>query len=168
MQISAVRLGIIAAVVVGAVAIGSAVLPGARADNGSEKNGGEKGLVGAWEAVATFSNPPMGFPPAAQLTETYFEDGNLLLMPNLPGVTSAQGSYERVASNTFNYTANFYAANPQGGLLAKSRIVGHLVLSNGDSEYTTAAKLETLDANNHVTSTLSATVRGKRLAIVTN
>jgi len=163
MQISAVRLGMIAAVVVGAVAIGSAVLPKAEA-----QNGGAKGLVGTWEAVATFTNPPLGFPPAAQLTETYFVDGNLLLTPNLPGVTAAQGSYERVASDKFQYTANFYGVTPQGGLLTKSRIVGALTLSNGDSEYTTAAKLETLDANNNVINTLNATVHGKRLAIVTN
>lgn len=163
MRISAVRLSVIATMVVGAVAIGSLLLPGAKA-----QNGGEKGLTGSWEAVAIFNNPPQGFPPAAQLTETYFADGNILLTPNLPGVTPAQGNWVRVSSDTFQYTANFFSANPQGGLLTKSRVVGTLKLSDGANAYTTAAKLEALDGNNNVINTLTATVHGTRLAIVTN
>jgi hypothetical protein len=158
----AIRKSFVAAIIVGGLSLSTVGLPNAKADDDQGK-----GLTGTWEAVATFASPPPGFPPQALLNETYFADGNNLLTPNLPNVTPAQGAYVRVDRNTYAYTSIFFSVNPAGGLLTKSRVVATLTLADDANSYVANAKLQALDSNNNVLSTLNAVVRGKRLNIVT-
>ena len=162
MKTYTMKTSFIAAIVVGGLGLSTVWLTTAKADDN-----GSKGLTGSWEAVATFVGPPPGFPPTALLTETYFVDGNVLLTPNLPNVTPAQGSYVRVDRNTYVYTANFFSVNPAGGLLTKSRSVATLNLASDGNSYVTNAKLQALDSNSNVLTTVNAVVRDTRLNIVT-
>jgi hypothetical protein len=152
-----------AAIIAGTLGLSTVWLTTAKADDN-----GPRGLTGSGEAVATFVSPPPGFPPTALLTDTFFADGNVLLTPNLPNVTPAQGSYVRVDRNTYVYTVIFFSVNPAGGLLTKSRIVATLNLADDSNSYLTNAKLQALDSNNNVLSTLNAVIRAKRLSIVTS
>jgi hypothetical protein len=144
---NSVRLGIpLAALIVAA------------ASSPAAENTGHLGIVGTWVTTATIAQPvPPGFPPDGKFeaVETFFSDGTMNVVSNLPGVTIGAGVWKQTGPGRFTFTFSFYRLDtsvappdsPFNHLMLGANVMENVLLYNGGDSYITTDMIVPLDGN---------------------
>lgn len=119
-------------------------------------NNGSKGLVGTWIATANIGPvvPPPPFPANGvfEAVETFYSDGTMIVVSNLPGVTIGSGVWKQTGPQRYTFTFSFYrldssAPNPFEALMPGARVMENVLLIKGGEEYITTDNVMPLDGN---------------------
>jgi len=114
------------------------------------ENTGHYGLVGTWTFKATATDPnnlPPGFPPAFEGVETFYSDGTMNVVTNLPGPTIGAGVWKQTGPQRYTFTFTFYRPDVSSPLLLPARVHENVLIYDGGAKYKTTDMIMPLDAN---------------------
>ena len=134
-------------------------------------------IVGTWITRANLFAVPPGFPPDGKFEaiETFYNDGTMQVVSNLPGTTIGAGVWKYTGPNRFTFTFSFYRLDTSGGDPFAAKMLGAFVQENvlitGPNTYITTDSIRPLDGDLTNGATLGfvpGTVTGKRYEFATH
>jgi hypothetical protein len=111
-------------------------------------NTGHFGIVGTWVTIATLSIIPPGFPPDGKFeaVETFYSDGTMNVVSQIPGVTIGAGVWKQTGPQRFTFTFTFYRPDPSSPTKMLAVLVNENVKMTGPDTYITTDTIVPLDA----------------------